>query len=141
MHYNISTRNQLKGTIHAVHEGAVNSEIAITLGAHQLSAIITRHSAERLGLKPGADAYALIKASDVMIGSAEIAAQISARNIIPGTVSRVESGAVNDEITLDIGGGQSLVAIITRASAERLGLKAGAPACAIIKASSVMIGC
>ena len=141
MYFNISTRNQLKGTISAVQEGAVNSEVAISIGAHQLTAIITRHSVERLGLKAGADAYALIKASDVMIGSAEVAAQISARNVIPGTISRIETGAVNDEITLDIGDGNSLVAIITRASAERLNFAVGQNACAIIKASNVMIGC
>jgi molybdenum-pterin binding domain len=141
MYFNISTRNQLKGTISAVQEGAVNSEVAISIGAHQLTAIITRHSVERLGLKAGTDAYALIKASDVMIGSAEVAAQISARNVIPGTISRIETGAVNDEITLDIGDGNSLVAIITRASAERLNFAVGQNACAIIKASNVMIGC
>ena len=141
MHFNISTRNQLKGTISAVQEGAVNSEIAISIGAHPLTAIITRASAERLGLKTGVEAYALIKASDVMIGSADIAAQISARNAIPGTISRIETGAVNDEVTLDIGDGNSLVAIITRTSAERLGFRVGQNACAIIKASNVMIGC
>ena len=141
MHFNISTRNQLKGTISAVQEGAVNSEIAISIGAHPLTAIITRASAERLGLKAGVEAYALIKASDVMIGSADIAAQISARNAIPGTISRIETGAVNDEVTLDIGDGNSLVAIITRTSAERLGFRVGQNACAIIKASNVMIGC
>lgn len=141
MHFNISTRNQLKGTISAVQEGAVNSEIAISIGAHPLTAIITRTSAERLGLKAGVKAYALIKASDVMIGSADIAAQISARNAIPGTISRIETGAVNDEVTLDIGDGNSLVAIITRTSAERLGFRVGQNACAIIKASNVMIGC
>ena len=141
MHFNISTRNQIKGTISAVQEGAVNSEIAISIGAHPLTAIITRASAERLGLKAGVEAYALIKASDVMIGSADIAAQISARNAIPGTISRIETGAVNDEVTLDIGDGNSLVAIITRTSAERLGFRVGQNACAIIKASNVMIGC
>lgn len=141
MHFNISTRNQLKGKISAVQEGAVNSEIAISIGAHPLTAIITRASAERLGLKAGVEAYALIKASDVMIGSADIAAQISARNAIPGTISRIETGAVNDEVTLDIGDGNSLVAIITRTSAERLGFRVGQNACAIIKAPNVMIGC
>ena len=75
-----------------------------------------------------------------MLAAGDIGGQISARNIISGTVSRVESGAVNDEITLDIGGGQNIVAIITRASAERLGLKAGSVASAIIKASNIMIG-
>lgn len=140
MHYNISTRNQLKSTIARVEDGAVNSEVRLSLGTHTLTAIITRASVERLQLAAGDTAYALIKASDVMLAAGDIGGQISARNIISGTVSRVESGAVNDEITLDIGGGQNIVAIITRASAERLGLKAGSAASAIIKASNIMIG-
>ena len=68
MHFNISTRNQLKGTISAVQTGAVNSEIAISIGAHPLTAIITRTSAERLGFRVGQNACAIIKASNVMIG-------------------------------------------------------------------------
>ena len=140
MHYNISTCNQLKSTIARVEDGVVNSEVQLSLGTHTLTAIITRASVERLQLAAGDTAYALIKASDVMLAAGDIGGQISARNIISGTVSRVESGAVNDEITLDIGGGQNIVAIITRASAERLGLKAGSAASAIIKASNIMIG-
>lgn len=140
MHYNISTRNQLKSTITRVENGAVNSEVQLSLGAHTLTAIITSASVERLQLAAGDTAYALIKASDVMLAADGIGDKISARNLISGTISRVESGAVNDEITLDIGDGQNIVAIITHASAERLGLKAGCAASALIKASSIMIG-
>ncbi|MDO5091456.1 MAG: TOBE domain-containing protein [Cardiobacteriaceae bacterium] len=141
MIFNISTRNQLKGEVKAVQDGAVNSEVQIAIGQHSITAIITRASVERLGLEAGKTAYALIKASDVMIASADVAASISARNCLEGTVARIETGAVNDEITLDIGNGHSLTAIITHASAERLGLAVGKPACALIKASSVMMGC
>lgn len=141
MFFNISTRNQLKGEVQAVSDGAVNSEVTLRLGDHEITAIITRASVERLGLAAGKTAYALMKASDVMIASREVAAGISARNCLAGTVARIENGAVNDEITLDIGNGQSVVAIITHASVERLGLAVGKPACALIKASSVMIGC
>lgn len=141
MFFNISTRNQLKGEVQAISDGAVNSEVTLRLGEHEITAIITRASVERLGLAAGKTAYALMKASDVMIASREVAAGISARNCLAGTVARIENGAVNDEITLDIGNGQSVVAIITHASVERLGLAVGKPACALIKASSVMIGC
>lgn len=141
MFFNISTRNQLKGEVQAVSDGAVNSEVTLRLGDHEITAIITRASVERLGLAVGKTAYALMKASDVMIASREVAAGISARNCLAGTVARIENGAVNDEITLDIGNGQCVVAIITHASVERLGLAVDKPACALIKASSVMIGC
>jgi molybdate transport system regulatory protein len=63
----------------------------------------------------------------------------SARNQFFGTVSRVWPGAVNDEIELDIAGGQQLVAIVTRESTESLGLQPGRQAFALIKSSSVIL--
>jgi molybdopterin-binding protein len=65
--------------------------------------------------------------------------KISARNILKGKIRKVEHGAVNSEVTIELSGGTEVAAIITRASAERLGLKAGASAYAVIKASDVMI--
>ena len=65
----ISARNVLKGKIKAIKVGAVNSEIEVELpGGMSVVSIITKESAEKLGLKPGKDVYAIIKASNVMIG-------------------------------------------------------------------------
>jgi molybdopterin-binding protein len=65
----LSARNQLKGTIKEVTKGAVNSEVKIELsGGTVITSIITNASADRLGLKKGVEAYAVIKASSVMIG-------------------------------------------------------------------------
>jgi len=64
---------------------------------------------------------------------------ISARNVWKGTVKKVEHGAVNSEITVKLAGGAEIVSIITKSSAERLGLKEGKEVSAIIKASNVMI--
>jgi molybdopterin-binding protein len=64
----ISARNMLRGKIKAVKAGAVNTEVVIELpGGAEIVSIITKTSAERLGLKPGQDVYAVIKASNVMI--------------------------------------------------------------------------
>jgi molybdopterin-binding protein len=64
-----SARNQLKGTVKSVTHGAVNSEIVIALpGGIEIVSIITKSSAESLGLAVGKEAYAVIKASNVMIG-------------------------------------------------------------------------
>ncbi|HMQ56375.1 MAG TPA: molybdopterin-binding protein [Anaerolineae bacterium] len=65
--------------------------------------------------------------------------EISARNVIKGTVKSVNHGAVNSEIVLELPGGTELVAVITKSSAERLGLSVGKTAHAIIKASNVML--
>lgn len=64
----ISARNVLKGKVIQVTKGAVNSEVIVELpGGIQITSIITNHSADSLGLKEGKEAYAVIKASNVMI--------------------------------------------------------------------------
>ena len=64
----LSARNVLKGTIKKVVRGAVNSEVTIELtGGALVVSIITNASVDSLGLKEGVAAYAVIKASSVMI--------------------------------------------------------------------------
>jgi molybdopterin-binding protein len=65
--------------------------------------------------------------------------QLSARNQLPGTVKSVKLGAIMAEVVIDVGG-RELVSEISKASAERLGLKTGDAVTAIIKATEVMIG-
>jgi molybdopterin-binding protein len=66
--------------------------------------------------------------------------RLSARNILKGKVVKVIPGAVNSEIILELPGGAQVVSIITKESAENLGLAVGKTAYAVIKASNVMIG-
>lgn len=66
--------------------------------------------------------------------------RISARNVLKGTVKQITVGAVNDEVVLDLGHGVEVVSVITKKSAESLGLAVGKTAYAIVKASNVMIG-
>ncbi|PTA49858.1 transporter [Shewanella morhuae] len=66
--------------------------------------------------------------------------KISARNTLSGTIKSIEMGAVNNEITIELAPGVVLTSVVTKASCERLGLKVGDSAYALIKASSVMIG-
>ncbi len=64
----ISARNMLKGKVTRITPGAVNSEIEIELqGGARITSIITKTAAERLGLAEGKEAYAIIKASNVMV--------------------------------------------------------------------------
>lgn len=64
----ISARNVLKGRVRQLTVGAVNTEVVVELaGGAQVVSIITKSSAETLGLEEGKDVYAVIKASDVMI--------------------------------------------------------------------------
>lgn len=65
----LSARNQLKGEIKSIRPGAVNAEVVLELpGGQEIVSIITKRSVENLGLKEGGQAYAVIKASEVIIG-------------------------------------------------------------------------
>jgi molybdopterin-binding protein len=66
----LSARNVLKGKVKQIKPGVVNSEVLVELpGGGEIVSIITKESAEKLGLAPGKEVYAIIKASNVMIGS------------------------------------------------------------------------
>jgi molybdopterin-binding protein len=66
----ISARNVLKGTVKNVTHGAVNTEVVLELpGGNELVSVITKHSANALHLAPGAEVYAVIKATNVMLAS------------------------------------------------------------------------
>ena len=66
--------------------------------------------------------------------------KLSARNILKGIITRINQGAVNSEIVIELPGGIEIVSIITRTSVKSLGLKKGKEVYAVIKASNVMIG-
>jgi molybdopterin-binding protein len=65
--------------------------------------------------------------------------EISARNAIKGIIKTIEPGAVNSEVTIEIAPGIAITSIITKASAEKLGLAEGKEAYAVIKASDVLL--
>ena len=65
--------------------------------------------------------------------------KLSARNVLRGKVVQVKPGAINSEVIIELPGGAQIVSIITKESAENLGLANGKPAYAIIKASNVMV--
>ena len=65
----LSARNQLKGTIVNINEGAVNGIVQIDIGGgNVISATISMTSIKELGLAVGKEAYAVIKATSVMVG-------------------------------------------------------------------------
>ena len=66
----LSARNVLKGKVKSVRDGAVNSEVILQLpGGTEIVSIITRTAVKNLGLKKGKEAYAVIKASNVIIAT------------------------------------------------------------------------
>ncbi|AFT85137.1 TOBE domain-containing protein [Paraburkholderia phenoliruptrix] len=135
-----SARNQFAGEVVDITHGAVNDEVTLrTADGLEIVAIITHGSATTLGLSAGKRAFALVKASSVIVMVDVSKNQVSARNCIAGTVTGVTKGAVNSEVTIEASGAQ-IAAILTNESVERLGLAAGKAASAIFKASSVIVG-
>ena len=65
--------------------------------------------------------------------------KISARNVLKGKVKQIIHGAVNSEVVIELKGGEELVSVITKSSAESLGLAVGKEVYAVIKASNVMV--
>lgn len=135
----ISARNQIKGTVKTVKEGAVNAVVVISRGNHNgLKADITMESVKSLGLVEGKECYAVIKATNVMFATQKIEG-ISARNQIEGKIVAVKEGAVNGIVTIEDVDGVKISGSITNESIESLGLKEGGTAVAVIKATDVMI--
>ena len=134
-----SARNQFLGKVAAVKKGAVNAEVILDIGGgEQLVAIITHDSVDHLDLQPGVEAYALIKAPWVIL-TTDDGLKTSARNRLCGTVVRCQEGAVNAEVIIELPGGKTVASIVTNDSIHALGLKVGARACALIKASHIIL--
>ncbi len=137
----ISARNQLKGTVSAVSEGAVNGVVTINLGENTVKANITMEAIKDLGIKEGVAAVAIVKASNVMFATgSEPITNISARNQIAGKVSAVKTGAVNGHVTIETAEGAQITGSITNEAIEALGLVENAPAIAIVKSTDVIVG-
>jgi molybdate transport system regulatory protein len=137
----VSARNVLPGTVAAVRKGAVSTEVTLLLkGGETVCSVITNESAAVLGLKKGKEAYAFFKASAVILGKDLHDAKVSARNLLCGTADRIVHGPVNAEVTVVLPGGSVLTSIITDESAKRLSLAKGDHVCALVKASSVILG-
>ena len=134
-----SARNQFAGTIVGLKAGEVDYEVYLKLDdANELSAVITRESAENLGLGIGVETWALVKSSSVLILTDQ-ETRTTARNHLWGRIDRIQRDEVNAEVTLVLPGGKSVCAVVPDESIERLGLVPGGTACAAFKASTVIL--
>ena len=129
----LSARNQFAGKVTSVKEGAVNGIVTIDVNGTAVTATISMDSIKNLGVEAGKEATAFVKATEVMVAVGEL--KISARNQFAGKVTKVEAG-----VTIEAPVG-TISATISNAAVAELGLEAGKEATAVIKATSVMIGC
>ena len=133
----LSARNQFAGKVTNIEEGAVNGIVTIDVNGTPIKATISMGSIKELGLEAGKDAIAVIKATEVMVATGNVA--LSARNKFAGKIAAVETGAVNDIVKIDTAVG-TVSATISESAVKELGLEAGKDAIAVIKATSVMVG-
>ena len=137
----ISARNIFEGTISALVDGTVNAEVEVTMpGGDRIVAVVTEGSVNALGLAVGKPVSAYVKAPWVMVLAGTGNVRFSARNQLAGVVDSVNKGAVNSDIGIRLAGGALVHAVITNEAVLELGLKPGVPACALIKASHVVLG-
>lgn len=134
-----SARNQIIGKITKIERGAINCEVELDIGGgNTIVSVITNDSADSLGFEIGDDAYAIVKASWIILAK-EKPAKISARNILEGVVIKIIPGAVNSEIKIVVGD-KTLASVITNDAVEDINPKEGEQIFLIFKASNVILG-
>ncbi|SFJ83773.1 TOBE domain-containing protein [Methylophaga sulfidovorans] len=134
-----SARNQFLGKVKTIKQGEISNEVILDIGGDdEIVANITSDSLEHLKLKQGTEAYAMIKASWVIL-TLDHQLKTSARNKLTGKVARCHEGAINTEVIIELNGGKTLAATITNDSANELQLKPETPVTALIKASNVIL--
>jgi len=136
-----SARNQFFGKVSGIKLGPVNVEVELTLtGGDKIHSVITHDGLDNLCLKIGSEAWALVKASWIILALPDAADKLSARNQLPGKVTRIIPGNVNTEVTLQLDGGNTVSVVVTNESVTALKLAEDVAACAVFKASSVILG-
>jgi molybdate transport system regulatory protein len=134
-----SARNQFVGTVVALRTAPVDFEVTLQLDDNvQLIAIITRESAESLGIAMGQELYALVKSSSVMLVT-DRRLKLSPRNQLWGHISKIHRGPVNSEVVINLPGDKTVCAVVTTESADNMQLQENQEACAAFKASAVLL--
>ena len=134
-----SARNQFVGTVVALRTAPVDFEVTLQLDDNvQLISIITRESAESLGIAMGQELYALVKSSSVMLVT-DRRLKLSPRNQLWGHISKIHRGPVNSEVVINLPGDKTVCAVVTTESADNMQLQENQEACAAFKASAVLL--
>ncbi|HQT26192.1 MAG TPA: TOBE domain-containing protein [Burkholderiales bacterium] len=134
-----SARNQFLGRIVRLSKGPVSVDVRIKLDErNEIGSVVTRESADVLGLEVGMEVYALVKAPAVIL-TTDTMARFSAENRLCGHVSRIHLGEVNAEVMLVLDNEKTVTSVVTHETIEKLGLTEGMPACALFAAASVIL--
>ncbi|WP_458401150.1 TOBE domain-containing protein [Mailhella sp.] len=135
-----SSRNTCTGKITNIIRGGLNDEVELTLEAgEKIYGQLAHASAERLGLKEGSEAMALVKATEILLVSDNDDYEICCRNQFTGKVMKLVRGFVNGEVIIQTPSGLELNATVSLEGINRLRVERGAVVTAMFKSSNVMI--
>lgn len=134
----LSIRNQISGTVTDIEHGEAMATVKVRLdGGRHLTAAITVDAVKDLGLAEGSAVRAMMKATEVALATGRLEG-LSIRNQLPGTVRDVTTGGAMATVKVTVDGGD-LTAAITKDAVTDLGLAAGSPVVALIKATEVSL--
>src|SRR5262245_10702409 len=135
-----SARNTLRGIVTRIKSDAVCADVAVAVTARAtIHSIVTRRSVDELGLCPGRDVLALIKAPLVSIIPQSAARRASVDNCISGRLARKEPGPQDTELIVDIDAGAKLVATMKTADVKAMRIKRRDPVCAVFDPRHVIL--
>ena len=136
-----SARNQFACTVTRVESGAVSAEVFLSLDEEcEIEAQVTTDAIKELGLAPGQAVVALVKAPAVFLLT-DTKVRTSVSNHLTGVVSRIQEGAVNAEVVLDLPLKRTrhVTSVVTMRAVEALGLAVGSTATAAFQATSLIL--
>ena len=136
-----TARNQFVGRIGQLSKGPVSSWVQLQMAdGRPLVAQLSTAALQRLKLKKGQEAQALVKASDVLLVTDFGGLALSADNQLEGTVARVQKGGSGALVVLQLPGSAARIsASVTLEAVETLGLRVGQAATAVFKATDVLV--
>jgi len=138
----ISARNTFIGIVSSICRSALYAEVTLALnGGLRLTAVVSNAAIDNLKLTTGMEAYAIVKASSVIVATGlHNNARAIAGNIFSGTIASISQGAATTEVDIKTDGGIIISADITQGNSSSLGIKTGDYVCALFQASNVILG-
>ncbi|WP_298067796.1 TOBE domain-containing protein [uncultured Mailhella sp.] len=135
-----SSRNSYSGKVTRLESGTLSTEVEIQLeSGEKLYAQVTRPSSQKLGLEPGKNAVALVKAAEIMLVTEADDYILSCRNQFAGKIVKLTRGFVSSEILIQTPSGLRMNAVISLEGTDRMALEEGSPVVAMFKTSSVVL--
>ncbi len=135
-----SARNQFYCRVISLRRERINAVVILDLGGRdRLSAHITAHSAEELGLFAGRACHALIDPAWVEVRPMSQAERCQRHNSLNGTVAHVHDDPVDAEVAIELAGGRIVLAAMTQAEMTEKQIRVGEPVCAVIQSSQIIL--